>query len=196
MRPSSESPLFGGVVQLLSQLAVCGYIIWLAVNDHVEDSAAEKVDQVIFVDFLGFFLLSFLFPASSEPVRWKWPFSFKMALRVLGYSALILIFVWFLEGAAGWPIAIAWGLGILANLSHIQRIRTEAIVRVIWAMISAFLAALVGTILGVKNENALTEHLPTLLGWGLLYFGGVAISSVFFWFVDRIDEPPAAGENQ
>ncbi len=196
MRPPSESPLFGGVVQLLSQLAVCGYLIWLAVSDHAEGSAAEKVDRIIFVDFLGFFMLSFLFSAASEPVRWEWPFSLEMAGRVLGYAALILIFVWFLEGAAGWPISIAWGVGILANLSHIQRIRTEAIVRVIWAMISAFIAALVGTILGVKNENALTEHLPTLLGWGLLYFGGVAISSVFFWFVDRMDEPPATGEKQ
>ncbi len=191
MRPSPENPLFGGVIQLLSQIAVCGYLIWLAVTDHAEGSAAEKVDQIIFVDFLGYFLLSFLFSGKSEPVRWEWPVSSTMALRFTGYLALVLVFVWFLEGAAGWPVSAAWGLGILASLSHVQRIRTEAILRVIWAIMSAFLAALTGSILGVKEENLLTDHLPTLLGWGLLYFGGVVLSSLFFWIVDQMDEPSA-----
>ncbi|MDF1738687.1 MAG: hypothetical protein P1U86_05975 [Verrucomicrobiales bacterium] len=195
MRPSPENPLFGGVIQLLSQIAVCGYLIWLAVTDHAEGSAAEKVDEIIFVDFLGYFLLSFLFTGKSEPIRWEWPVSSTMALRFTGYLALVLVFVWFLEGAAGWPVSAAWGLGILASLSHVQRIRTEAILRVVWAIISAFLAALTGSILGVKEENLLVDHLPTLLGWGLLYFGGVVVSSLFFRFGDQMDDPAAPDRN-
>lgn len=192
MRASSASSLFGVLIQFLSQLAVCGYLIWLAVSEHAEGSAAEKVDQVIFVDFLGFFILSFLFSSSSESVRWEGLFSYDMGLRVLGYVALIIVFACFMEDAAGWPISIAWGFGLLTNLSNVQRIRTEAIVRVIWAIVSAFLAALVGSILGVKEDDLLTNHLPTLLGWGLLYFGGVAISTLLFNFVaqaEMFDEP-------
>ena len=182
MRSSPDNSLFGVFIQFLSQLAVCGYLIWLAVNEHGEGSAAEKVDQVIFVDFLGFFILSFLFSGASKSVQWEGLLSFDMGLRVLGYIALIIVFACFMEDAAGWTISIAWGFGILANLSNVQRIRREAIVRVIWAIISAFLAALVGSILGVKEDDLLTNHLPTLLGWGLLYFGGVAFSTLLFGF--------------
>lgn len=196
MRASSSSSLFGVVVQCLSQLAICAYLIWLAVNEHEVGSAAEKVDQVILIDFLGFFLLSFVLSAESRSVHWTWPISFDMGLRVIGYIALIIIFIWFMEGAAGWTIAIAWGFGILTNLSNVQSLRKEAIARVIWAIISAFLAALVGSILGVKEDDLLTEHLPTLLGWGLLYFGSVAIGSLAFGFAAYLEKESGDTSNR
>lgn len=70
------------------------------------------------------------------------------------------------------------GVGIIRSSSSARTQRTEAVVRVIWAMASAFLVALTAMMLGVEKGDLFGEHLPSLLGWGLVYFGGVAVGAL------------------
>jgi len=147
-----------------------------------EKSEAEmitKLDTIVFADFFGYFLISLLFSGADHSVRWHWRISSDEFLRIAGYGILILVAGWFMEGIAGWPFTIAWMLGLVLSLTDIPGLRSGAIIRVIWAFVSAFLVALVSSFAGVTGEDSLTEHLPSLLSWGLLYFGGVAIFRFF-----------------
>ncbi len=144
-----------------------------------ESELISKIDTIVFADFFGYFLISFLFSKVDHSVRWHWPLSFDEFLKIAGYGFLILVAGWFMEGVAGWPLTIAWMLGLVLSLTDIQGLRIGAIIRVIWAFVSAFLVALVSSFAGVTGEDSLTEHLPSLLSWGLLYFGGVAIFRIF-----------------
>ncbi|MDF1659781.1 MAG: hypothetical protein P1U58_19365 [Verrucomicrobiales bacterium] len=125
------------------------------------------------MDFFGYFLIFLLFAKGDQSVRRAWPLSYDEVLRILGYLAVILIGGWFMEGIAGWPLTIAWMIGLIMSLTDIPSLRFGAVLRVVWAIVSGFLVALVGSIAGVPEDALLENHVPTLLAWGLLYFGGV-----------------------
>jgi hypothetical protein len=165
----------GQLTQLLSYVAVCGWLIWLAISEKSESQLATKLDRIIFTDFFGYFLISLLFSKADQSVRWGWPPTFAEGLKIAGYLLVIVVAGWFMEGAAGWPFTIIWMAGLVMSLSDIASLRTGAIVRVVWALVSGFLVALVASMAGVPEDALLEDHVPSLFAWGLLYFGGTAL---------------------
>ena len=51
-----------------------------------------------------------------------------------------------------------------------------------WVLVSGFLAALVTLMLTGQEDLEIAEHKPTLLGMGILYFGGLAVYEVIRGF--------------
>lgn len=162
-------------IQVSSYVGIGAYLAWIAFSGVGEGSAAERMNHIIFLDFFGHFLLFLIIPAGSESIRWQWPPGWSLVWRLLGYGVAIALFVYFFEHLAGWPLTLIWIWSILVYLTDVESLRGGAIFRVVWAFVSAFLAALVGSIAGVDAEALLTTHVPTMLGWGLLYFGGSAV---------------------
>lgn len=166
----------GGLIQVASYLGVCGYLIWVAIRrKEGEAVAAEEINRIVFLDFFGYFLLFLIIPVDGKSLRWEWPPSFSFVARVLGYGLCIAIFTFFFQHLAGWPLTLIWIWGIVTSLSDVESLKTGAVVRVFWAVISAFLAALGAVIAGVDEKEALVSNVPTILGWALLYFGGVVV---------------------
>lgn len=177
-KPGGRSGLAGQIFQVVSYLALCLWLIWIANTERSESKLAERLGQIIFVDFFGYFLVSILFAGFDKSMRWRWPLRPEEGGRLGGYLFLVLAAGWFMEGLAGWAFTVLWMFGILASLSDIPSLRSGALVRVIWGVVSAFLVAIVASIGGVAQDDLLQEHLPTLLAWGLLYFGGVFVFRV------------------
>lgn len=150
-------------------------MIWIAIAEKSKPDLAERLDQIIFIDFLGYFIISLLFAGGDKSVRWRRSLRFEEGLRIGGYVALILVAGWFMEGIAGWGFTLVWMGGIAMSLSDVPFLRNGAIVRVVWGIASAFLVAIVGSFSGVPEDRLLQDHVPSLLAWGLLYFGGVVI---------------------
>lgn len=182
--PRLPSILWGQIFQFLAYVGICAWLIRLVASGSSQPEVAAKLDTIIFTDFFGYFLISLLFRSDSKSVRWVWPMSSDEILRIVGYILLILVAGWFMEGVAGWPLTLAWMLGLLTSLTDVESLRIGAIIRVVWAISSGFLVALVGSIAGVPEESLLENHVPTLFAWGLLYFGGVALFRlVRIWLV-------------
>lgn len=147
----------------------------MALTEKSESRLAAELDQVIFLDFLGYFLIAILFSGEGRSVRWRWPPRHEDRLRLGGYLLLIVVGGWFMAGLAGWGFTLFWMLGLVMSLSDVPSLRSGAILRVAWGVVSAFSVALAGSIGGVPEEKLFRDHAPTLLGWALLYFGGVLL---------------------
>lgn len=174
--------VFGRVLQVASYAGICGYLIWLAVQGWDDDSATESMYQIIFLDFFGHFLLFLIIPVESQSVRWEWPPSWALVGRVAGYGVAIAIFTFFFQHLAGWPLTLIWIWSIVVSLTDVDSLKSGAIFRVIWVLVSGFLAALVTLMLTGQEDLEIADHKPTLLGMGILYFGGSAVYEVIRGF--------------
>lgn len=174
---AGKSSLAGRIFQALSYLSLCLWLIWIAITAPSDARLAQRLDEIIFVDFFGYFLISLLFANADTRVRWTWPLSVREGAVITGYVATILVAGSFMAGIAGGSFTLVWVLGLVASLSDIAALRTGAALRVIWGVVSAFGIALGSSFGGVPAESLLSDA-RSLLAWGLLYFGGVFVYRV------------------
>jgi len=92
-------------------------LIWLVVTERSESELATKLDTIIFADFFGYFLISLLFVKDGKLVRWGWLLSSEECFKIAGYLIRTLIGGWFAEEVAGWPLTIAWMLGLRESIA-------------------------------------------------------------------------------
>lgn len=136
----------------------------------------ERFNELVFIDFFAAFLIALFVPARNRALPWREWSGLEKGLSLLGAGLIMCAGAWLLHGLGGWILALPWMFGIAAGWRDTATLSRRAWARVGWALASAFLTALVFSILGVDAEDALRSDPRGTLAWGLLYFGGIALA--------------------
>lgn len=152
----------------------------------------ERLNELVFIDFLASFLIAMLVPVRNRAHPWREWSGLEKGLSVLGGGLVMIVGAWLLHGLGGWILTLPWIFGIAAGWRDTTSLSQQAWAKVGWALASAFLIALLFSILGVDAEDALRSDPHGTLAWGLLYFGGIALAEVAVtWQKVRTGKPEA-----
>lgn len=152
----------------------------------------ERLNELVFIDFFASFLIALLVPVRNRAHPWREWSRIEKGLSLLGGGLVMIVGTWLLHGLGGWILTLPWLVGIAAGWHDTATLSQQAWARVGWALASAFLIALLFSILGVDAEVALRSDPRGTLAWGLLYFGGIALAEVAVtWQKVRTGNPEA-----
>jgi hypothetical protein len=176
-----RSNVLRGLVVLLEYLALIAYFgyLWLMTPQAETASTAQYIGNIVFAQFLGFFITAILGTVLMERIT-----ILQLLLVVLAFGAFGF---WLLLDFSSSPaVAFVWIVSIIAGLlTNWENAFGNALASLLWLMFAGFLAALVGSMSGIPEDALLSTNLATVAGWGILYYIGLLLADGSYLWKSR-----------
>jgi len=163
-------------ILLLEYLAMIVYlgVVWLTTSESDSVTTAQGVSDIVFLQFFAQFLTVLL---GVQLLNERGNIYKNVILRLVIAGLYGGFGLWIMLDFTDETIAtVIWVVGIIAAImdDH-ENALVWAFLHAGWIMLAAFLVALVGSMAGVDEESLLETNLATAIGWGMLYYAGLAL---------------------
>jgi len=162
-------------ILLLEYLAMIIYlgVVWLTTPESDAVTTAQGMSDIIFLQFFAQFLTVLL---GVQLLNEQSNIYKNVILRLVIVGLYGGFGLWIMLDLTDETIAtVIWVVGIItAILDDHETALAGAFLHGGWIMLAAFLAAFVGSMFGVDEESLLATDLATAIGWGMIYYAGLA----------------------
>ncbi len=157
---------------LIEYVVLIAYVayLWLTAPTDTQADAAQHVGNLVFAQFLGFFVTVIIGSVLLERLtRWQ----LLLVLTGMGGMGGWLL----LDVTTSTAAAVVWIVSIIVGLlNDRENVFGNALASLLWLMLAGFLAALVGSMAGVDEDALLSTHLGTVAAWAMLYYAGMFLA--------------------
>lgn len=163
---------FRQILSLVTSLWLTGVVVVLSGFGTGEPDSGIRLNELVFVDFFAAFVTVLLLAPRRSSRPWKEWSRVEKSLSLAGAAIVLLTGGWLLHGLGGWLLAVPWMATLAAGWHDTTILSRRALARVGWAVTSAFVVALIGSVAGADLDTFLSSDPRGTLAWCLLYFSG------------------------